>query len=345
MKILLVGDIHVGVKIDSTIFLNTFERFFLDFLTKIVKEEKIDEIYILGDLFDNRNNISVKTSNLVYDVFSKFLSLFPNLKINIILGNHDIYYKNTRKVNSIKNLELIGNIRVVSNLYRRTLEDGRIIIEVPWLINQGEIDEFSRQKGDICLGHLEINGFEMIPGFIERKGISDTLLRNNFLRVFSGHFHLRKEMNGITYVGNPYPTKWTDSDNTKGVYILDTKNLNSRFIEFEDSPKYKKIYLSMIKKKLQNLKEEVGGNFVSLILDDDISPKALDKLSDVIARIKPLSFSIVDKEKVFVDDNSIDLECLSPVEYLIEYINVNIKDNKTEILELVNSLYNEIKEY
>ena len=48
-KFLLLADPHAGVRLDATIFLDTFRDFFLKFIPSVVESEGIDEIYILGN--------------------------------------------------------------------------------------------------------------------------------------------------------------------------------------------------------------------------------------------------------------------------------------------------------
>ena len=57
----------------------------------------------MGDAFDNRKNIDYWSLDWakenVYDKFEKL-----GVKVWQLVGNHDVYYKNTNKINSILSL-------------------------------------------------------------------------------------------------------------------------------------------------------------------------------------------------------------------------------------------------
>lgn len=322
MKIILTSDIHAGVKADSDIFLKTFSDFFNVFLPEVIEAENPECLYILGDLFDNRNNLNLKTLNIVLEEFKKFSEKYSNIQILILLGNHDIYYRTTKEVNSIKILEQTQNIKIIDSLMTMCYPDGTKAVMCPWLVNDDEVNNLFKNKADFCFGHFEINGFEMVPGVREQNGLSQDRFRNNFKLTFSGHFHLRDELNGIIYLGNPYPTKWSDVSNTKGVYVLDTTTLKYTFIENTHAPQFKKIFLSQLKKGLKTaplLKNEIANNFISLVIDEDIKPKELDKLNYLFSECNPLSFNVIDKEKSY-DIIPIEDISTSPLEVLFEYV-------------------------
>lgn len=340
-KVLLLSDLHAGVKSDSEIFLNQFSSLFENFIPEQIIKYKCETIFILGDLFDNRNNVNVKTLNVVYVAFKNFTTKFPNIKIYILLGNHDTYYKNRKDVNSLGLFNEFKNIEVISEITNLTLFNRGIVL-CPWLTDSEETSHLFEKKQDICMGHFEINGFEMVSGIKENNGIPPTKFIENFKLTFSGHFHLRDEENEIIYVGNPYQTKWSDYGNSKGIYILDLGTLKYDFVENTEAPQFKKIYLSQMKKKLIDVKKEVPNNFISLILDDEIENKLLDRINYLISSLQPLSFNIIDSEKAYGDITLDDLSS-SPIEFLSDYIkgkNFNENIDKEFLFRKLNSLYN-----
>jgi predicted phosphodiesterase len=157
MKICLISDIHFGVRKNSEIFLTSQLRFIEEQFVPYLKEKGIKDIFILGDLFDNRNSTNTKVMNSVYDMFDKQLGDF---NIRMIVGNHDCYFNSSVEINSLKFLEKFKNVQLIEKITETTV-DGRKIVMVPWITdNLSFIRDFSQiQDCDLCFGHFNINGF------------------------------------------------------------------------------------------------------------------------------------------------------------------------------------------
>ena len=103
MKIALITDTHFGARNDSLLFNDFFKKFYEDIFFPTLKERNIKKIIHLGDVVDRRKFINFKTLNSMKEI------LFTPLEemgcdMEIIVGNHDIYYKNTLAVNSMHEL-------------------------------------------------------------------------------------------------------------------------------------------------------------------------------------------------------------------------------------------------
>ncbi len=86
MKILHIGDIHLGCTLDNQRRHEEFEKVF-HFLTEKVKEERIEAALFAGDVFDN-GTPSNDSQNLYYD-FLVDLQKAGCRQIIVIAGNHD----------------------------------------------------------------------------------------------------------------------------------------------------------------------------------------------------------------------------------------------------------------
>ena len=104
-----------------------------------------------------------ETYRIAKDFSERFILPFQVLDINLhmLVGNHDIFFKNTNDVNSLQ--ELINDRYKKIHLYPEAQEvtfDGLPILFMPWINSQnyiysmGMIDE---TKAQICMGHLDIN--------------------------------------------------------------------------------------------------------------------------------------------------------------------------------------------
>ena len=103
----IISDTHFGVRSNSIEWIEIqydfFEKFYIPYLKKIVKPG--DAIIHLGDVFESRQFVNVRVMNMAIDIMKKLAEIMP---VFIICGNHDIYYKSTNDINSIKIFELLA---------------------------------------------------------------------------------------------------------------------------------------------------------------------------------------------------------------------------------------------
>ena len=94
MKIALITDTHFGARNDSLIFSDFFRKFYENVFFPTLKERGITDVIHLGDVVDRRKFINYKTLNSMKEIlFVPLKEMGGNIKI--IVGNHDIYYKNS----------------------------------------------------------------------------------------------------------------------------------------------------------------------------------------------------------------------------------------------------------
>src|SRR6218665_230302 len=95
-NIAVIADIHLGLKRAS----EKWHNIHIDWakwFVKQLKKLKIKHVVISGDWFHYRDDINVSTlhtANLILDLFKDF-------NIIILTGNHDCYYKDSSKINSL----------------------------------------------------------------------------------------------------------------------------------------------------------------------------------------------------------------------------------------------------
>lgn len=232
MKIALINDSHWSARGDSQIFLDYFMKFFDDVFFPYLKEHNINTIIHAGDFMDRRKFVNF---NSLHQVRTKFLNQLHdnNIEMHCILGNHDVYYRNTNKVNSL--VELFKND---FNIYEKPVVvnfDGLNIAFLPW-VNKENYDEsiefIKTAEAPFLIGHLELDGYEVIRG-VKFDGGLDPKLFKRYERVLSGHFHCRQERENIYYMGTQYQITFSDLNETKGFHILDT---DTREVEFIENP-------------------------------------------------------------------------------------------------------------
>lgn len=317
MQYILLTDIHFGNKGNSDEF-NQQCLDFLEFVKNTTKDMEIDGAIFLGDWFHNRNSINVKT--LKYGIEGIYeLGVIGKGNSYMILGNHDLYYRDRRDVSSIIIPE--GDIGV-EVIYEPLMVDNMLLC--PWLIEDENLSSLIEEyKPEYVFCHPEIPSFSFNSA-IKKDGEynpSDYALPK---RICCGHFHLRQEKNNITYIGNCFSHDFSDVNDwhNKGFAILDTDTNQITYYEWEDAPKY-------CVSKISNLNNiEFGSNmYLKLINDVNLKPLELNQLQESLEQLPAIKDCVV-----YPNELAIVKEALSDAK--IE----NIENVNVLIIELLNSL-------
>ena len=339
-KVAIFSDIHLGVHQNSDFWLGVANQW-ADWYIKELESRNIDKIIFAGDFFHYRDEISVKTLNFAKD----FLDKFHKFNIIMITGNHDAWYKDTSEINSLSILKGYKNITVYDKMTQCDLL-GINTTYCPWGTKLSDIP-----KCNLVFGHFELENFKMNSFKICDHGDDPETLAEKAPLVFSGHFHLRAKRNfgksEIIYVGNPYEMDFGDSMQSKGFYILDTKDLSYEFIDNVLTPKHIKVYLSKLiteSNPISYFKEVISGNIIKLIIDKNINSEHMDLLLTKLSSYKPCDIRIdydVNYNKVkFSEEGEFDLSGVDIIEAITEFVNLLDIDNKSEVVKYTTELYN-----
>jgi len=225
MKIALLNDTHFGARNDNPAFVKYFNRFYDEIFFPYIIQHDIKTLIHLGDVVDRRKFINFNTAHNFQENFWKRLW---DLKIDthIILGNHDTYYKNTNKVNFTHLIKTFDGANEPW-IYEKPATvnfDGLDILLLPWICPETEeesIYEIDNSHAEVCMGHLEIKGFEMHKGHFQEVGLEMDQFRR-FDKVLSGHYHRKSDNGTIYYLGTQYEITWSDYQCPKGFHIFDT---------------------------------------------------------------------------------------------------------------------------
>ena len=115
MKIAILNDTHAGVRGDMIEMAKYQGRFYEEVFFPYLDEHNIKQILHLGDYFDRRKFVNFSSLKMNREHFIQPL-LDRDIKMDLILGNHDVYYKNTNEVNAPELLLFESdNINIISN--------------------------------------------------------------------------------------------------------------------------------------------------------------------------------------------------------------------------------------
>lgn len=241
MKIAIISDTHFGVRNDSPLFLDYSFRFFEETFFPYLDKHGITTVIHMGDLLDRRKFVNFNTLAQVKQRF--FLPLKERgISIHCIPGNHDTFWKNTNSLNSLREL-----FHDEIHLYETptTVDfDGLPFLFVPW-INKENSEEcetaIDESIAPVLVGHLELDGYEVLRGINHNGGMSDNIL-NKFDWVFSGHFHCKSHRGNVWFLGTQYDLTFSDVHERKGFHVFDTKTQELEFVENPRKMYYKLYY-------------------------------------------------------------------------------------------------------
>jgi predicted phosphodiesterase len=348
LKIALITDTHFGVRNDNQIFAEYFRNFYETQFFPYIDKHNIKTIIHLGDLVDRRKYVNFVTSNNLYENFIKPIE-DRQIDFHCILGNHDLYFKNTLSVNALK--ELYRNNNSVKTIDTPTeLEfDSLKVLLVPWICSENYnecLESLKITRSDIVMGHFEFNGFEMHRGSFCEHGLSIEPFAK-FEKVFSGHFHHKSERGNIHYLGSPYEITWSDYDDPKGFHVFDTDTREIEFIQNTTSI-FHKIDYDDSEMKLEDLDDidfEIFENcYIKLVVKNKTNPYLFDMFVEKVEKAGVANLQIV--ENLFYVDNDGDSaildEAKSTLDILDDYIStIETKTPKKKIKNLFHNLYQE----
>ena len=239
-KAAVFTDIHFGLKGNSKVHNDDCERF-IDWYIEQAQANGCETGIFCGDWHHNRNSLNLTTMDATIRSMEKLGQAFE--KFYFFDGNHDLYYKDRRDVNSTAFGKFIPGITFVDEI--TTVDD---VTLVPWLIGD-EWKKISKIKSKYMFGHFELPSFYMnamvqMPDHGELK--AEHFQHQEY--VFSGHFHKRQVQGKVHYLGNAFPHNYADAwDDERGMMILDRENdAEPVYLNWDDCPKYRTTTLSKL---------------------------------------------------------------------------------------------------
>jgi DNA repair exonuclease SbcCD nuclease subunit len=346
MKIALLTDTHIGARSDSQTFLNYFSKFFDEVFFPYLDKHDIKNVIHLGDLVDRRKFINFNTLNTLRK--SLMLPLWQRkIDTHIIVGNHDVFYRNTNTVNSVTELFSTPDGLHEPWIYDAPATvkfDGLEIALMPWINkeNANGCHDFVKQtSADFCMGHFEFKGYQVLRG-IEHDHGSNAADFAKFERVFSGHFHHRQDKGNIQYLGTPYEITWSDYDDPKGFHIFDTETRELTFIANPSCIFHKVMYNDSVNRDA-HLKDysQYKGCYLKVIVEEKKDPYFFDRFLDKLYAAGPANITVLEDATEYDvgDDETLNLAQDTPT-LVGQYIDaIETEDDKSRLKKLVHELY------
>jgi hypothetical protein len=260
-KAAIFTDIHFGLKSNSQLH-NEDCLNFVKWATAKAKAEGCETCMFLGDWHNNRASINIVTLNYSLRALEHLNDNFE--RVFFIPGNHDLYYRDKRDIQSVEWARHLPNIQIVNDWFT----DDNVVI-APWLVGDDH-KRLHKLKGQYIFGHFELPGYLMnamvaMPdhGEVRREDFE------HFGHVFTGHFHKRQTKKNVTYIGNCFPHNYADAgDDDRGLTILEWGR-EPVYHAWPDQPRYRVYQLSDVLKHTEAMLQP--NMHVRVNLDIDVS--------------------------------------------------------------------------
>jgi len=350
LKVGIITDTHFGGKNDNLQFADFQRRFYEESFFPILRGENVSTIIHLGDVFDRRKYTNFQSLSLAKEMFFEPARDF---KIHMLVGNHDCYFKNSNHINSISlTCSEYDNITVYQDIPELIDIAGHYIFLIPWISaghHPAALNMIQKAKADIVMGHLEINGSEMVPGLYCDHGLDRELFKR-YERVFSGHYHTQQDDGHIRYLGAPYEITWNDYNTAKGFHIYDT---STRDFEFYQNPHrmFKKIFYDDSQTDVLNMDlTEYANTYVKIFVVNKTDFYTFDKFVDKCYKEGDFYELKIVEDFSDLDPNSIADEALEEVEDTLTLLEKYVDEidsqslDKKKLNRLLKMLYIESQE-
>lgn len=332
MRELVIGDLHFGVKTNSTTWLEQQIDFFTNQIIPAAKNNNIDRVIFLGDVFDIRYAINQQVGIEVKKLVRKLATEF-NKEIIFIAGNHDFYspleefidYNAYQLVFGDEFLKCYPNVKFI---YKEPyLVDGSLCLPWYYTENPDHFDnilynfDFGREVHAVyCHADLSI-----WPGgrIASLKGVP----------VYSGHIHnvTEYEYGNLHNIGSALAMTFSDVNEERFLYIIEDHKIVDT-IKNVTTPMFKRVYNDDI---FILTEEDVTNSYMQICIANSNFNKAryIDQLKYLKSTYTDANFRIhiVDDE----ESNEVQYNGEGFATNINEYIENNIPEHLTEKYEII----------
>lgn len=278
--LIFISDIHFGVRRNTEEWQDNIRGYFYNFFIPKIREIKSslkdgEELVCvnLGDTYDDRTSIDINVSNLSIDIFEDIAKEVHTIIIN---GNHDLSKRTNKGNTSLRTIDLIQNIDVITDPTLITFKSGNKklpVIAIPYLGDTTLETEYLASyssKAKFAFMHTELTKMKMDNGMLITSGCNPEMFKGTIL---AGHIHKRQESKHVIYVGNPYHTTKSDIGNEKGIYILDVATKKMAFVKNDYSPIYQTVQMAdFAAMNISDRKTLLDNNYTFIAINEEDLP-------------------------------------------------------------------------
>lgn len=321
-KSIIINDTHMCVRNSSDIFINYQDAFYTHVMFPYMKENGIEHVIHAGDYAEHRKHLNVKGVTANREHFLDPLAE-NGYTMDIVPGNHDTYFKNTNRVNSLDILFAgYDNVTIHHEPTQLQLGDTKLSM-IPWISpdNYGRVLEYVKNDDAThAVGHFEFSGFEMYPGQYSMHGTANVSDYSKYELVMSGHFHKKSQRGNVMYLGSQLEFTWSDVDDPKYFHVLDWETGNVEAVRIPLTIYRKVVYNDELFSYENYNVEQFDYNFVKVVVEKKSDPYLFDKFIERIEARPVHDLKVDELFNEYSGENVADIEFKDTSELLNEYV-------------------------
>lgn len=342
-------DTHAGVRNDNPAFQNYQKKcwqWFFDY----IDQHNIKHVIHLGDVYDRRKYVNFTTARRLREDFFEPLAE-RGIDTHIVVGNHDMYYKDTHEVNALEEVVRGRYSNITIHSVPTVVSIDSIDIQLmPWITDSNRdeaMKAIKKPRASILMGHLEVQGFTMHKGAISNHGVERKIF-DKFDKVYSGHYHHRSTIGNVSYIGAFGEYTWADYNDPRGFSVFNTK---SKDLDFIQNPhrmfllvRYDDVSNPDIVEKIQKTNfTKYKDTFVKIVVVNKTNPYTFDLLFDAIYKAGPLDIQIVEDPSVLVEETDEEVDQAEDTSTILsKYIDgLSMSMDRDKMKSFIIDVYNE----
>ena len=311
----IISDIHFGVRSSSREWIKIHEEYFNDFFIPTLLEhyKEGDALFVLGDVFESRQYINILVLNVALEIFKRINKILP---IIMIVGNHDVFMKQSNEINSLEIFRTLDNVKIITETEFIKFNNSTAVF-MPWKDHvKYEYEDLKKMpNADYLFCHTELHGFKYNKYIKSDNGMKiDEFAK--FKKIYSGHIHFSQKQKNIRMVGSPLELTRGDIKNTKSIWLIDLcAGVEQRFIN-NVSPKFLRVKLkNIINLTIDEINHKFKNNFIDIFVPDELSTSfPFGQFIDLLSGYKKIEYILTG-----IDNNQDTTE-------LVETGNINISN-------------------
>ena len=302
-KIVLTGDVHVGLTLDDNMWsLRTIRDY--------MANNNIKNCCVLGDLFHDRFKTTHDASTQSYAFFKEIKAKY-NQNWLTFPGNHDMALKNSWDVTSLRQFSDVMDVRHTVEFL--TIDDQRYII-IPFVHLEDSYMKLVKailkkaKDTDIILTHIGVKGATLNECFL-LKNWSVVDFSNIVQKVYTGHFHCHQQIGeNLWYPGSPIPFRYDEGVVDHGFLVYDTDTKTHEFIkifDIGDQLTRPPDFITMMDDSITYTSEICDKNNIRIILNRDYAREELLQMREKLieAGAKSVAWLRTRTEEISVDND------------------------------------------